>query len=233
MTAGVEARPIADPPVLADDSAGARPAPSSSVGRDPPAALAGPGHVPGRGGALWRLLTANDVRLWLRFDQLPDPVEVVRRVPAPALGPAVLPGPGAEPGADPHRLRPRRGRGRRPRHRARRGRAWLADVRSSRSWRSCARSRRSRWCRSRSCCSPPTSRGSSSSPSSRRSSRSWSAPGTPCGRCRRCGRTRCGPSAAAGGGCSARSCCRASCPASSAGCRSAWASRGSASSPPR
>lgn len=76
MTAGVEARPIADPPVLADDSAVPAPRrPRRSVGtrllrwlvRATSLALAV---------LLWWLLTENDVRLWLRFDQIPGPVEV-------------------------------------------------------------------------------------------------------------------------------------------------------------
>lgn len=76
MTAGVEARPIADPPVLADDSAvPAARRPRRSVRtrllrwlvRATSLALAV---------LLWWLLTENDVRLWLRFDQIPGPVEV-------------------------------------------------------------------------------------------------------------------------------------------------------------
>ena len=30
--------------------------------------------------AVWHLLTANDVTLWVRFDQLPDPIEVAREL---------------------------------------------------------------------------------------------------------------------------------------------------------
>lgn len=76
MTAGVEARRIAEPPVLADDSAVpvAR-RPRRSVGtrllrwlvRAASLALAV---------LVWWLLTENDVRLWLRFDQIPGPVDV-------------------------------------------------------------------------------------------------------------------------------------------------------------
>ena len=76
MTAGVEARPIGDPPALADDSAVPTPRrPRRSAGnrllrwlvRATSLALAV---------LLWWLLTENDVRLWLRFDQIPGPVEV-------------------------------------------------------------------------------------------------------------------------------------------------------------
>ena len=145
--------------------------------------------------ALWQVLTANDVRLWLRFDTLPTVTEIVAAFGTPDRHAGLLAGPRPVADPHPHRLRARGGGGRRHRHPARP----LAEVRqrlrpAHRTGPAHPRDRD----RARRDPAVPHRRGraSSSSRSSPPTSRSWSAPATPSARCRRCGRTRCARSAA-------------------------------------
>ena len=68
--------------------------------------------------ALWQVLTANDVRLWLRFDTLPTVTEVVAAF-GTRLGTQDYWQDLGQPDPDPHRLRARGGGRRRHRHPAR------------------------------------------------------------------------------------------------------------------